>query len=202
MFAVVALLVTLLLSPAYAFEPQGSALARRAIDQCDAVPDHPSPENLRAVSQALELAEQAVHSDPNDATAHFAVFCNLAKQTALRGFSLQNLLSLHRLHTEIDTALKLAPDYGDALIAKAAFLLHLPRLLGGDVHEAERLLRHAIELEPQRISARLYYAQALEELGFRSEAQRQAQGALSLAMSAGRDEQAEEARSLLAHLAK
>ncbi|MBI3783142.1 MAG: hypothetical protein HY270_07060 [Deltaproteobacteria bacterium] len=202
MLARAALLVALTLTPAQAFEPQGSALARTAIDQCDAVPDHPTPQSLEAVTRGLALAEQAVEADGNDATAHFALFCNLAKQTELRGVSVQNLLSLHRLHTEIDTALRLAPDYGDALIAKGAFLLHLPRLLGGDARAAEGLLRHAVELEPQRISARLYLAQALAALDRRKEAGDQAQGALSLATDARRQEQADEARALLARLAE
>jgi tetratricopeptide (TPR) repeat protein len=177
-------------------------MARTAIDQCDAVPDHPSQENWEAIGLALTLAEGAVDAAPNDATAHFAVFCSLAKQTALRGFSLQSLLAVHRLHSEIDTALRLDPGYGDALVAKGAFLLNLPRLLGGDAQAAASTLQRAVALEPQRISARLYLAEALESLGSRREAKQQAQAALDAALQAGRQEQADAARALLERLAE
>ncbi len=185
-----------------AAEPAGSAAAQHAIALCDAVDDRPTVEASGQLARALELAEQAVAADDNDAKAHLAVFCTVAKQTSIAGFSLRSLLAVRRLQREIDRTLELAPDYTDALVAKGAFLLNLPRLLGGNVREAEHLLRRALELEPERISARLYLAEALESLGFHEAARAQAEHALVAALRAGRGPQAEEARQLIARLAE
>ena len=188
-------------SPVAAGEPPGSAVAEEAVKRCAAIDDRPSAAESERVAQALELAEQAVAADARDAKAHLAVFCSLAKRTYITGFSLRSLVALHRMHNEIDTALALAPDYTDALLAKGALLLNLPRLLGGDVVAAERLIRAALVIEPDRISARLYLAEALSARGERAAARAQAEAALVAAQSAGRQPQADEARLLIAQLA-
>jgi tetratricopeptide (TPR) repeat protein len=185
-----------------ATEPVGSAGAQQAIALCDAVDDRPTAAASAQLARAFELAQQAVAADDHDAKAHLAVFCTVAKQTSIAGFSVRSLLAVRRLHREIDRTLELAPDYTDALIAKGAFLLNLPRLLGGDAREAERLLRRALEFEPDRISARVYLAEALATLGFRDAAHIQAEQALAAALSAGRQPQAEEVRQLIARLAE
>jgi hypothetical protein len=103
------------------------------------------------LARGLERAEEAVRTDPEDAAAHLAVFCNLGKrlQVMPRGSGLfAALAALGRARKEIDTALTLVPDYSAALAAKGQMLLELPRLLGGDAREGERLLRRAAEIDP------------------------------------------------------
>jgi tetratricopeptide (TPR) repeat protein len=180
-----------------AIEPPGTPLSNAAISECDAIPDQPRQSNRAALEAALETAERAAELDRNDPKAAFAVFCVLAKLTSLSGFRIGSLFAVHRLHKEIGRALQLFPDYSDALIARGAFLLNLPRLLGGDAREAVRSLQRAVLLEPQRISARLYLAMAYHALDQKTAAKREAEHALELAQAAGRTDQAEDARRLL-----
>src|SRR5262249_59714082 len=131
--------------------------------------------------RGLTLAEQAVGADDADAKAHFAVFCNLGKEMKLRGVSLGSLTGVQRLRREIDRTLELAPEWPDALLAKGSFLSELPRLLGGDAKEAERLMRAALKLDPDYLEAHLRLARLLADGGRREEARSEAQRALELA---------------------
>ncbi|MBI4514293.1 MAG: hypothetical protein HY699_00545 [Deltaproteobacteria bacterium] len=200
----VMLLLLALAAPlvALAVEPAGSSASERALALCDALDDRPSAGAQAQLARALELAEQAVTADAGDAKAHFAVFCALAKRTYLAGYSLGSLFAVRRLHREIDATLALAPDYSDALVAKAAFLLNLPRLLGGDVPAAQQLLLRVLAVEPDRISARLYLAEALFALEAPEAARAEAQRALASAGAAGRPAQVDEARALLARFTR
>lgn len=197
LIAILLLTLSTVAATTSALEPAGTPLSNAAVAHCDAIPDHPEETDRSALDAALMDAERAVAADRNDPKAHFAVFCVLAKLTSLNGFRISSLFDVRRLHREIDAALELFPDYGDALIAKGAFLLHLPRLLGGDTRQAKLLLHRAAVLEPQRISARLYLAEAFDALGRQADARREADYALALALAAGREGQAEKARQLL-----
>ena len=55
----------------------------------------------------------------------------------------------------------LAPNHAEALAAKGALLIKLPRWLGGDRREAEVWLRRALAVDPANATARAY----LDELG-------------------------------------
>jgi hypothetical protein len=191
------MLLTRAIGPALAAEPPGTELSNAAIRECDAIADRPSKTDRAALEAARQTAERAVAADPKDAKAHLAMFCVIAKLASLDRFRLSGLFAVRRLHSEVDRALALAPDYEDALIAKGALLLNLPGLLGGDAHEAARLLQRAVELEPERISARLHLAEAYEKTGRPADAKQQAERALQLAEAAGRTAQAEEARRRL-----
>src|SRR6184192_1137986 len=132
---------------ARAADPPGSPRANQALAVCLAAAA--SPEERRAnLARGLALAEEAVAADERDAKAHFAVFCNLGNDLKLRGVALQSLFAMRRLRREIDRTLELAPDYADGLVGKGELLCELPRLLGGDAAEGERLLRAALRVDP------------------------------------------------------
>ena len=139
-------------------EPVGSAVAREALAACRRADAATGGEQQALLEQGLSLAERALAGDPHDAAAHFAVFCALGRRTQLEGIGLRSVLAVRRLRREIDTALELAPDDPDVLTAKGAFLIELPRVLGGDAKEGERLLRRAIEIAPDHCAARRYLA--------------------------------------------
>jgi hypothetical protein len=148
-----AMLVGLLVPVAGAEEPS-AVLAREALAVCRGVGTLPLEERPARLDEGLELAEHAVAEDEGSALAHFAAFCNRGKRLQLAGFSFAAFGEIRRLRREIDRALELAPDWPEALAGKGAMLVALPRLLGGDVLEGERLLRRALVLDPTNVEAR------------------------------------------------
>lgn len=149
-----AFLATALLPWAASAMPAGAPVARQSLALCGEADSRPQAERLHVLDQGLALAEEATGADETDAAAHFAVFCNLGKRMKIAGVGLGSLFAVQRLRREIDLTLASAPDDPDALIAKAAFLLQLPRLLGGDPEEGARLLRAALQLAPDHPAAR------------------------------------------------
>jgi len=183
---------------ARAADPPGSPRANQALAACLA--EAATPAERRAnLARGLALAEEAVAADERDAKAHFAVFCNLGNDLKLRG-ALQSLFAVRRLRREIDRTLELAPDYADALVGKGELLIGLPRLLGGDAAEGERLLRAALRVDPDYIDAHLGLARALAARGARDEARAEAERAQAAAERVPDAARATEARELLAHL--
>ena len=127
-------------------------------------------ERQRVLMRGLGLAQDAAATDPSNAQAHFAVFCNLGKQVQSRALGLRDLGVIGHLREELDTTLALAPDDAGALTAKGAMLLALPWLLGGDVEQGMRLLRAALMKDPTNAPARRYLSAALRSRGAESEA--------------------------------
>ncbi len=174
-----------------------SSLGHAAFELCVSVPDHPTEADRQIVESAYAASEHAVTTEPNNAVAHFALFCSLAKLTYLNGVSLKSLFAVLRMRREIDRTIALDPDYNDALMAKGAFLMELPRILGGDPREGERLLRDAVRRQPAQFEPRLRHADALQQLGAHDEAVEEARIALELARRGDRKDQEEDAIALL-----
>ena len=147
------MLVGLLLRVAGA-QDSPTAVAREALAICRGVGALSLEERVARLDEGLGLAERAALDDPSSALAQFAAFCNRGKRLQLVGFSFGALAEIRRLRYEIDRTLELAPDWPEALAGKGAMLVALPRLLGGDVAEGERLLRRALTLDPTNVEAR------------------------------------------------
>jgi tetratricopeptide (TPR) repeat protein len=194
-----ALLVLALAAAASATDPPGSPAARKALAICERAQDAAGAEQKALFARGLARAEAALKADDRDALAHFAVFCNLGGQLRV-GLGLSALGDLRRLRREIDRTLELAPDFPDALVGKGRLLLETPRLLGGDPVEGERLLRRALDLDPDWIGPRLDLARALAARGARADAATEARRALEIAERKGSETDAAEARSLLTEL--
>jgi len=145
-----------------------SATASEALALCEAADAAPLPDRVAILSRGLERAEEAVRENPQDATAHFAVFCNLGKRTDLRRRALgffALLSDLTRVRRELDDALALAPDYAAALAAKGQMLTELPRFLGGDPEQGQHLLRRAVALDPDDTRMRSMLASRIATAG-------------------------------------
>jgi tetratricopeptide (TPR) repeat protein len=191
--ALVALVAALLLTAAaLAADPPGTPRSREAMALCHRADEAPAAEQASSYDRALRAAEEAVKADDQDALAHFAVFCSLGGNMRLAGASLSALRDLFRLRREVDRTLELAPDFADALAGKGALLLDAPGLLGGDRREGERLLRRALEIDPDYLGPRLDLARALAARGARTEARAEAERALVIAQRKG---PADEARA-------
>jgi tetratricopeptide (TPR) repeat protein len=196
-----ALAVAALAATALAADPPGTPRSNEALAVCARAGKATSVEEKRKLyAHGLTLAEAAVKSDERDAKAHFAVFCNLGKEMQLRGVSVRSVTDVRRLRRAVDRTVELAPDYADALVGKGELLLDLPGVLGGDAKEGERLLRAALEVDPDYIGAHLGLARALDERGARDEARSEAERALALAERDGDQDQSREARDFLARL--
>ena len=133
---------------AAAAEVGGSPLARAALATCERAATVTGKEQLAALADGTALANAAIGADPQDPVAYFAAFCSLGRRLELRGISMHSLRELRQARAALDTALTLLPDYVDALAAKGALLLRLPRLLGGDPALGATLLRRATNLAP------------------------------------------------------
>src|SRR4029077_9436985 len=129
------------------------------------------------------------------------IFCNLGTEMKQRGVSVRSLVEIRRLRREVDRTLELAPEWADALVGKGSFLLELPRMLGGDTVEGERLVREALRVDPDFLTARLTLAHALPDRAARAEARTEAARAQALAERKGDRDGAGEARALLDRLA-
>jgi cytochrome c-type biogenesis protein CcmH/NrfG len=154
---------------------------------------------MAALARGVAVAEAAVAIDPQSARAHFALFCNLAKQLELAGLSWRSLQRLARVKATLERALVLAPDDPYILAAKGEMLRQLPPLLGGDTEEAERLLRHAIERDPDHVAARLFLARLLVQ-DDRSTAKAEVVRAVALAERRGTPDDVAAARALVGAL--
>jgi tetratricopeptide (TPR) repeat protein len=192
---VLAALVLLAAAPAGASSRVDEAVA--FCKQADVVPD---AQKRAVLERGLAAAEAAVAADERDASAHFAVFCNLGKRMRLDGIGVASLLSLRRLRREIDRTLELDPAHADALVAKAALMYYTPRVLGGDPSQTEPLLRAALAVAPGYVDARLALARVLDARGARDEARATARRALDDARSTANGAVAAEAAHLLASL--
>lgn len=179
-----------------------SPAAREALALCEAADRVPPDQRATQLERGLARAEAAVAADPRDAAAHLAVFCNLGKRLRTRsGWGLLTAFhDLRRAREAVDAALALAPDYPGALAGKGQMLAELPRWLGGDRQEAVRLLRRAVEIEPDDARLHLMLATALRAIGRRDEARAHALVALGSLERDGSADDRETARTLVASL--
>lgn len=180
----------------------GSTQGQEALDICMAAERAAADEKEAILARGLALAEAAVETDDTDAKAHLAVFCNLGRQMQLHTLSLGSLVSVRRLRKEVDRALALAPNSAEVLTAKGAFLAELPGFLGGDLDEAEHLLRRAIAADHALAQAHLSLAEVLAAREARDEARVEVRQALATATAGPASFDQEKAQALLIVLAE
>jgi tetratricopeptide (TPR) repeat protein len=195
-----ACLVLLAAVPAAAVDPPGTPASREALALCHRAAGLPAAERADVLAQSLARADAAVAEKPDDALAHFARFCALGEQAKLAGKSISSLTKARAMRQAVDRAIELEPDFQDALFGKGSLLLGLPRLLGGDAAEGERLVRRALAIDPDYVSARIALAEALEARGARDEARAEADRALAVAERRRDEEDVARIRTLLGRL--
>ena len=197
---VVLVLCAVTVGPARANEAS-RATSREALGMCEEV--DPDAEHKTAaidrLDRAIALAESAIAADERDTLAHLALFCALGRQLQVAGLSWRSFARLQRAHQEIDRASELAPDEPDVLVARGEFLCQIPRPLGGNQALGEELLARALELKPDHVAGRLYFAKAIAAR-HAPDARAQAYEALAAAKKAGAVREQAEAQELLASL--
>ncbi len=150
---------------------------QRIVDRADRylrmAEQHPEGQGREsAYRKAEELAEEALSSDPDCAHAHFLIFAARGRRV-MEGSMASIVLELPSLNAHLDRALELDPRHARALAVKGGVLLDLPGFLGGDLKEAKRYLRRAVELNPTGPGTRVVLAKALIREGSRSAARKQ-----------------------------
>jgi tetratricopeptide (TPR) repeat protein len=178
-----------------------SDLTAQAMRECDLGQDASSRDARKQHFERGEaLATHAVALDDTSAPAHFAVVCNLGEMLRLDGEKLTSVFALRRLLTEVDRTLALDPNHVDAMATKGTLLLRLPRMLGGDPKEGERLLREVVKRDDNAVTSRITLAKTYVERGQRDEAIQLASRARQIAQQEGRADKVAEAQATLDEL--
>jgi len=146
------------------------------------------------------LAERAIALDDRIAEAHFGVVCNLGELLRLDGEKLTSVFSLRRLLSEIDKTLNLDPGHVPAMATKGNLLVRLPRMLGGNPTEGERLLREVVRRDQLAVTSRITLARVYDGRGQRDEARQLASQALAAAKQKGRADKIAEAQAVVDQL--
>jgi hypothetical protein len=176
-------------------------VAKQSLDECEA---GQNADTRDARKQHFEhgqaLATQAVALDERNANAHFGIVCNLGELLRIDGEKITSVLELRRLLTEVDRTLQLDPNHVDAMATKGNLLVRLPRMLGGNPTEGERLLREVVHRDDGAVTSRITLAKTCEARGDRAEAVGFASRALELAKEQGRPDKVAEAQATLDEL--
>jgi hypothetical protein len=183
-----------------AVDPPGTPRSQHALAVCLEARATAPAERVPRLERAVRIAEEAVEADARDPVAHFALFCALGEKARMAGVSVQSLTAVTRMRSAVDRALELEPEYVDALVGKGAFLMNLPRLLGGSRKEGEALIRRGLALDPDLFDGRMELARGLEAWGDRKQARVEAHAALAVAERKGDANDIAAARELLNEL--
>jgi GTP cyclohydrolase III len=198
----VVLAVTVLALPTVTRASENAAdLAKQALDECEAGQNADTREARKEHFERGEaLATQAVALDDRNASAHFGIVCNLGELLRIDGEKITSIFELRRLMNEVDRTLRLDPNHVDAMATKGNLLVRLPRVLGGNPAEGERLLREVVQRDDAAVTSRITLAKTCEARGARDEAVGFASRALEVAKEQGRADKVAEAQATLDEL--
>jgi tetratricopeptide (TPR) repeat protein len=149
-----------------------------------------------AYQAGIAAAEQAIELAPENANAHYALFCNLGRRLERSG-PLSQAFSVRRLHTLLERTVELDPSHAHAWSALGEMLLRLPWLLGGSEKDGLAALHHAAELDPGWYKPHLRLAEYFLSDGKAEQARQEARVAKKLAMLAGESEAVAQASRIL-----
>ena len=157
-------------------------------------PATPSRERDALLDDAETQLKAAIQAQPKFAEAHAllsGVYGLMIANSPLRGITLGS-----RASGAAETALGLEPDNPRVLLSRAVGRFNTPRIFGGNVKEAETLLRRAIELFERapagapfpswgRFDAHAWLGQVLADRGDKAGARAEYNKALSIAPQSG-----------------
>jgi len=107
-----------------------------------------------------QIAKKAIKIAPTDPNAYFYFAANEASLAKSKGI-FGSFFLVKRIKKNINKVLELDPNHTEGIALKGAFLNSIPGMLGGDVKEAEQLIRKALILDPHLTSTKIFLAKNL-----------------------------------------
>ena len=130
-------------------------------------------EKQRYFERGIEMGQRAVAQQPAGVEGHFWLAANYGGLSEIRGIW-QAFQMVKRVRTEMETALRLQPDYedGSAYRALGEIARQLPGVLGGNLQRAIAYFEQGLRVAPQNMGLKLALARAYLEAGQREASQR------------------------------
>jgi tetratricopeptide (TPR) repeat protein len=112
------------------------------------------------------MGQRAVAEQPSGAEGHFWLAANYGGLSEIQGIW-QALQMVKHVRTEMETVLRLQPDYedGSAYRALGEIARQLPRVLGGNQKHAIAYFEQGLRVAPQNMGLKLALAKAYLEAG-------------------------------------
>src|SRR5919199_581048 len=130
-------------------------------------------EKRRYFERGIEAGQRAVAQQPAGVEGHFWLAANYGGLSEIQGMW-QAFQMVKKVRAEMETALRLQPDYedGSAYRALGEIARQLPGVLGGNLKRAIAYFEQGLRVAPQNIGLKLALAQAYLEAGQREASQR------------------------------
>jgi tetratricopeptide (TPR) repeat protein len=130
-------------------------------------------EKQRYFERGIEMGQRAVAQQPAGVEGHFWLAANYGGLSAIQGIW-QAFQMVKHVRTEMETALRLQPDYenGSAYRALGEISRQLPGVLGGNLKRAIAYFEQGLRVAPQNMGLKLALAKAYLEAGQREASQR------------------------------
>lgn len=130
-------------------------------------------EKQRYFEHGIEMGQRAVAQQPASVEGHFWLAANYGGLSEIRGIW-QAFQMVKHVRTEMETALRLQPDYedGSAYRALGEIARQLPGVLGGSLKRAITYFEQGLRVAPQNMGLKLALARAYLEAGQREAGQR------------------------------
>lgn len=122
------------------------------------MPTERKEEKITSWEKGTAYGKRAVEVNPNGKEGHFYYLANMGALADIKG-TLHAFWRLRKIRREMGIATELDPDYPPLLLARAPYLLKMPRLLGGSRQEALQLYQRAIKQDPSCSLAHYFMAQ-------------------------------------------
>ena len=121
----------------------------------------------------IAMGQRAVAQQPSSAEGHFWLAANYGGLSKIEGIW-HALQTVKKVRSEMETALRLQPDYedGNAYRALGEIARQLPGVLGGNLKRAITYFEQGLRVAPQNMAIKLALARAYLEAGQREASQR------------------------------
>jgi len=149
--------------------------------------DASASEKQRYFERGIDLGQRAVAQQPASVEGHFWLAANYGGLSEIQGIW-QAFQMVKKVRTEMETALRLQPDYedGSAHRALGEIARQLPGVLGGSLKRAIAYFEQGLRVAPQNMGLKLALAKAYLEAGQRQTSQRLLTEILQMPVRLGR----------------